>query len=269
MENRRATDQSWVVVSIAGFDPTGGAGLLADAGALAQLGLRPAGVVTALTVQRPSGDVETTPVDPQLVDRTLSTVLSDLPVAAMKIGMLGTGEVAEVVAGHLEKLDPSIPVVCDPVLHAGAGGALADERTTQVLREKILPRTTLLTPNVPEAEILAGRSIQTQEDMEAVARDLCAGGATYVLLKGGHLAGDPVDLLIGPDNLQRWRGKRLDVGAVHGTGCALSALIAGYLSLGKTITQAVDASVAAVHEAIAASWQPQEEGWRYLGPLPV
>jgi hydroxymethylpyrimidine/phosphomethylpyrimidine kinase len=255
------------VLCVAGLDPTGGAGLLADVAALASVSVRAAGVVTALTVQRPHGDARFVPVDAALVDQMLGALADDLPIAAIKVGMIGAGPVAHIVAKHLTRLSAKAPLVVDPVLNAGAGGSLADDETIAVLRRELLPRATLITPNIPEAEALTGLAIRSLADMERAAEQLRAAGAQYVLIKGGHLPGEPVDLLIGPGERRTWRAPRFHGGVVHGTGCALSSLAAGHLACGAAVPEAVDRAIAAVRRAIDGSWTPVPEGWRFLGSL--
>ncbi|MHA1566007.1 MAG: bifunctional hydroxymethylpyrimidine kinase/phosphomethylpyrimidine kinase [Alphaproteobacteria bacterium] len=259
--------QKSLVLCIGGFDPTGGAGVLADVVAINSLGLRAAAAITAMTWQRPHLPVRFASVDPNELDNLLTSLINDLPIAAVKIGMLGSGRVARVVARHVPKMFECAFKVVDPVFQAGAGGRLADDETVEIVRHELLPQATVVTPNLLEASTLSGMDIQTLEEMEAAARQLCDLGAKYVLLKGGHLTGDPVDLLAGPEGVKRWTSAREEIGEVHGTGCTLSALVAGYLCTGVSMNQAVDRAVVTVREAIAGSWAPKEEGWRFLGPI--
>lgn len=252
---------------IAGFDPTGGAGLLADVATLAAVGVRAAGVITAMTRQRPVGPVVVEPVETARIEAVLPQLLHDLRPDAVKIGMLGSAETARAVCRHLSAGGLSAPVVVDPVLHAGAGGELTEPETVPIILEQLAPLTTVLTPNVPEAERLTGLTIQTEHDMERAARRLLEFGARHVLLKGGHLPGDPIDLLVGPDGVRRLPAPRLKTGTVHGTGCALSTLIAGLLARGVALVAAVEEAIRRVRKGIQTSWAPQCTGWSLLGPL--
>lgn len=256
-----------VVLCIAGLDPTGGAGLLADVAALARLGVRATGVVTALTVQRPNQPVDYQALDPNEVDRTLATLLEDVPVDAVKIGMLGGGEVARVVARHLSSLAKTVPIVLDPVMQAGFGGPLADPETIKMLWKEFIPLATVVTPNIPEAQALTGMSINDEESMVTAAQRVQAHGANSTLLTGGHLPADPVDVLVGPEGVFRWTAEREATGEVHGTGCALSSLLAGGLAMGFGVREAAERAIGLVRRAIGRSWQPRDGGWRFLGLL--
>ncbi len=241
--------------------------MLADVAASQSLSVRAAGVATALTVQRPHGAVRYAPLDPAWIDEALATVLADLPVRAVKVGMLGSAAVARVVAQRLAALPADIPLVLDPVFVAGSGGSLADDQARAVLKSELLPRATLITPNVPEAEALTGREMRTPADLTAAAEQLRAAGGCWVLIKGGHLTGEPLDLLLGPDGCWTWRAERYTGGEVHGTGCALSMLVAAHLAGGAAVPAAVDRAIGAVRAAIETSWAPAPAGWRFLGPL--
>lgn len=254
-----------MVLCIAGYDPTGGAGLLADVAALAGLGVRAAGAITALTIQSPDQAAHFSPVDSNYIDETLTTLLANLPISAVKIGMLGTGEVARIVGKHLRRLPAAVPVVIDPVLAAGAGGALCDEQAFDVLRDELIPQAALIAPNVPEAERLCNLTIKQPFDIERVARRLREMGADYVLIKGGHLEGDPIDRLWGPDGPRQWKNQRKIGAEIHGTGCTLAALITGMIAQEKPMDKAVGIAVEMLQQAISTSWPPTDEGWRFLG----
>ena len=242
---------------------------MADVAALAAISVRTAGVLTATTRQSPEAPVNVFPADPKQVEQSLSSLLAELPVAAVKVGMVTNGGVAGAVADCLAALPAETPVVVDPVLNAGAGGRLADEEAVKTLCEALIPRAKVVTPNIPEAAVLAGMSVQDLPEMEEAADRLRRLGARYVLLKGGHLAGDPIDLLAGPEGNRHWRGPRRNGGEVHGTGCTLSALLAGYLALGLPVAEAADLSIAALRGAITGAWSPRDKGWKFLGPLPI
>ena len=215
-----------VVLCFGGMDPSGGAGLGADIEALASLGCRTAPVTTAVTVQDSSNVQSILPLTGKKVRAQAEAVLGDMPIAAIKIGMLGSADAAHSIAELLDE-HSDIPVVLDPVLRAGGGAALADDLLIQAIREELLPHTLLLTPNLPEALILAGN-----EDLSglAAAETLLEMGTVNVLLTGGHAHPDStevVNILIRhsaePVSLSR---ERLP-GEFHGSGCTLAAACAG------------------------------------------
>jgi len=245
------------VLSIAGSDPTGGAGLQADAQVAAAFGVHAAAVATALTIQDGLRVKRVLPVFPSLVLDQLRAVLAALRPDAIKIGML---ESADVVRNVLLALAPwpAIPVVIDPVLAASDGTPLLERRAHASLRALIDDRC-LLTPNWPEAEALVDAKLPTRADGEAAARALLARHRLEaVLLKGGHLAGDASDLLVrrvpgagGDGIVAEWLpGERLPGPPVHGTGCALSTAIAAGIARGETVKGAVVAARRYVREAI-------------------
>jgi hydroxymethylpyrimidine kinase/phosphomethylpyrimidine kinase len=248
-----------IALSIAGSDPTGGAGLQADLQVFRAFGLHGAGVVSALTIQDSAKVHRTLPVFPTLVRDQIRVLLADLPPAAVKIGMLATDDVTLNVIFGLVSLDPATPVVIDPVLQASDGTALLERRAIPNLTELMRERT-LVTPNLPEAETLTSRDVSTAEGCEAAARTFIEEiGARGVLIKGGHRGGAPDDLLAwasdaGP--VFRWqKGERVDSGPVHGTGCALSSAIAAGLALGRDLETAVTDARSFVVAGIRAAQQ--------------
>jgi hydroxymethylpyrimidine/phosphomethylpyrimidine kinase len=255
-----------LVLCIAGFDPTGGAGLLADVRALTAVGVRAAGAVTALTRQRPVGRAVVQPLPAPEVARTVASLLTDLRPEAIKIGMVATAATARALARLLRRRAATTPIVLDPVLAAGAGGRLATASAASAIAEELAPLATVLTPNLPEAEALLRRPIRTGVEMRAAMPALLALGARHVLLKGGHLATDPVDVLSGPDGERRWRRRRIGTREAHGTGCTLASLIAAGLAQGLTVGDAVDRAIRRLEAALRTAWRPQPEGWAFLGP---
>ncbi|MBK7951223.1 MAG: hydroxymethylpyrimidine/phosphomethylpyrimidine kinase [Deltaproteobacteria bacterium] len=262
------------VLSIAGSDPTGGAGFQADCQVAAALGVHAAAVPTALTIQDGLRVKRVLPVFPTLVLEQLRATLEALRPDAIKIGMLASDDVVRNVLLALAPW-PAIPVVIDPVLAASDGTLLLERRAYGALRDLFHGRT-LLTPNWPEAEILLETTLPRRADGEAAARELLVRhDLEAVLLKGGHLEGDASDLLVrrvdrgGPSSgaaggtsgadgerkrgeiVAEWLpGERIPGPAVHGTGCALSAAIAAHLARGETVKGAVVASRRYVREAI-------------------
>lgn len=227
------------VLSIAGFDPSGGAGVLADIKTFAAHGVDGCGVVTAITAQNARAVERVEAVDASLVRAQLETLFATATPAATKIGMLGNAPVTRVVSEIVRTRE--LPnVVVDPVLRATAGAALLAFDAIDVLRRDLLPYTTLVTPNAPEAGVLLDRPApRTTRDMHDAAIALRHFGARWVLVKGGHVAldDDCVDLLFGHDEVHELRVPRVQ-SEMHGTGCALSSAIAAKLALGASMVDA-------------------------------
>jgi len=229
------------VLIVAGSDPGAGAGLQQDLKTATLLGVYGLTVVTALTVQNSLGVQKVEPVAQELVDSQMAAVLADFPVTAVKIGMLATGFTVAAVARRLRDMRERPPVVLDPVLAAGrGGGALLEEEAIDLLKSELFPLATILTPNVPEAARLTGLGIETPEQLEDAARRLQALGPDWVLAKGGHLAGDPVDVLTDGKNAYHLPGTRLPAPHNHGSGCLMATALAAHLARGLTVPEAVN-----------------------------
>jgi hydroxymethylpyrimidine/phosphomethylpyrimidine kinase len=236
-----------VALTIAGSDPTGGAGLQADLQVFRAFGVHGAAVVTALTVQDTAKVHRVLPVFPNVVLDQLRVLLADVVPHAVKLGMLATDDVARSVALGLRELEraPSpVPIVVDPVLAASDGTRLLEPRARGVL-EELIGRSAITTPNLPEARELTGCDVSTEEGVEAAGSALVTSfGAGAALVKGGHRDGPPDDLFVvregGSASLSWLRGERIEAGRVHGTGCALSSAIAAGLARGATLREAVD-----------------------------
>ena len=247
-----------VALSIAGSDPTGGAGLQADLQVFHVFGVHGAGVLTGLTVQDTSRVHQVLPAFPNVVLDQLRILLRDLPPDAVKIGMLGSDDVARSVELGLREFDPArrVPIVLDPVLAASDGTPLLERRGWGKLQD-LIGRSTLVTPNLEEAEALTGCDVSTDEGVEAAASALVALGANAALVKGGHRDGDPDDLLAlregGSASFQWLRGERIAAGPVRGTGCALSSAIAARLAWGDPLPEAVAAGRRFVAKALAGA----------------
>ena len=245
-----------LVLVFAASDPTAGAGIQADLLTLASLGCHPLTALTALTVQDTVGVDSVQPVAAELLERQARTVLEDMPVAAFKIGVLGSVENVVTVAEILSDY-PDVPLVFDPVLTSGRGDDLSGEEVISAMRELLLPQTTLLTPNAPEARRLAEQPDDEGEpDSDECARRLIALGAQYVLITGTHEnTPDVVNTLYGADGvLRRDRWERLP-GSYHGSGCTLASAIAGCLANGAGIEDAV-------RDAQDYTWQTLAHGFR-------
>lgn len=243
------------VLSIAGSDPSGGAGLQADVKTITALGGYAMTAVTAVTVQNTLGVLAVHPVPPEVVDLQIEAVVTDLGVDSIKTGMLGSARVVEVVARRLRSLGGAVPLVVDPVLASGTGTTLLDAAGRRALLGSLLPLASLVTPNAPEAEALTGCPVADEAGMEHAAERLLLAGAEAVLVKGGHLAGDRVvDLLRTADGLSlRFESERIGRGPLHGTGCTLASAIALGLAEGLTLEGAILEARAFVADAIRSA----------------
>lgn len=244
------------VLVIAGLDPSGGAGLVADVRLCERLGARPLAVATALTVQTTEGVAASHPVDAAVIEAQLDALLADVEVAAVKIGMLGSPAVAAAVARALAAT--AAPVVWDPVGHATRGVALFAGELREAA-DVLAPRAALVTPNADEATRLTGVAIVEADDAVAAGRLLCARGAGAVLVKGGHWgpAATAIDVLVTAGDAIAIEGPRLAVdGPVHGTGCALATAIACNLAAGRTLEGACRHAKATIAAMIASPLRP-------------
>jgi hydroxymethylpyrimidine/phosphomethylpyrimidine kinase len=239
------------VLIIAGSDSGGGAGIQADIKTVSALGGYAATAITALTAQNTQGVFAIHEVPPDFVARQMEVVLSDIGADCLKIGMLATVPVIEAVAEAIARYAPTVPLVVDPVMVARGGAALLAGNAAQALVDKLVGRATLITPNIPEAEVLLGRKIPDRVAMDLAARDLLALGAKAVLLKGGHMEGGTVvDVLAGADGLTAFAAPRIHSRSTHGTGCTLASAIACGIAQGLGVAEAVVRARAYVRRAI-------------------
>ena len=241
------------LLSIAGSDSGGGAGIQADLKTFSALGCFGMTAVTALTAQNTCGVRAIHGVPPQMLADQIDAVVEDIGVDAVKIGMLHSPEIVQAVADAIAR--HALPhVVLDPVMVATSGAVLIDSPAIAALVRELFGRAVLVTPNLDEASLLVGRALTSEADMQAAALELLAKGAKAVLVKGGHLAGDVVsDLLQVTGAAPHWmRAPRIATVNTHGTGCTLSSAIAAYLALGHTLVDAVEAARAYVRSALAA-----------------
>ncbi len=245
-------------LSIAGIDPSGGAGLFADLKAFSALGAYGMGVVCALTAQNTRGVTGVVPVDPAFIALQLDTLCADVRVDAAKVGLLGSPAIASTVAAGLRRHRPAW-VVVDPVMVAKSGDPLLPPEAVTALRQEVLPLADIITPNLPEAAVLLGRAAPTNVDeMRAAARALCALGPKWVLLKGGHLSGhESIDIL--DNGTQQWElhAPRIQTKNTHGTGCSLSAALTALLPQTDSLPTAVERAKAWLTEALRTSDQLQ------------
>jgi hydroxymethylpyrimidine/phosphomethylpyrimidine kinase len=242
-----------IALSIAGSDSGGGAGIQADLKTFHSFGVFGTTVVTAVTAQNTMGVSAVHPVPTPVVLAQLKAIASDLSPAAFKTGMLATRELVELVARSIDEF--SLPAyVLDPVMVATSGDRLLDEDAVAAVRDLLVPRARIVTPNLPEAEILTDRPVRDLASMRRAAQTLVERGAHAALMKGGHLAGDEmVDLYWDGARELVWRRPRIRTRNTHGTGCTLSAGIAAGLARGASLPQAVEAALDFVARAIASA----------------
>lgn len=241
------------VLSIAGSDSGGGAGIQADLKTFAALGCYGMTAITALTAQNTCGVRSIHGVPPQTLRDQIDAVIEDIGAHAVKIGMLHAPEIVRTVAEAIDRY--ALPnVVFDPVMVATSGAVLIEQAATDALVRELFPRAVLITPNLDEAGLLVGRPLESTDDMAWAARQLREQGARAVLVKGGHLPGDAViDLLQTPDGEMHWmEGGRISSPNTHGTGCTLSSAIAAHLAQGASLVDAVQGARAFVRGALAA-----------------
>jgi hydroxymethylpyrimidine/phosphomethylpyrimidine kinase len=247
------------VLSIAGSDSGGGAGIQADLKAFARCGVHGMTAITALTAQNTTGVSAVHAIPPAMIVEQVRQVASDIGVDAVKIGMLGTAETVGAVREALALLEPGTPVVIDPVMVAESGAVLLDDAARAALVEQLLPLATVITPNLPEARVLAGGE-HADSDAEALARTLHRLGPQAVVVTGGH-RDDVVDVFFDGTTLEQLSGPRHPDGAAHGSGCTHSSALAAHLALGLTPLEAARAARDIASEAV-------RDGLRELGAGP-
>jgi hydroxymethylpyrimidine/phosphomethylpyrimidine kinase len=239
------------VLSVAGSDSGGGAGIQADLKTFSALGVYGMTAITAVTVQNTKGVSGYEALSPITVSDQIRSVVTDIGVDAAKTGMLASAEIVEAAADALA--ETGVPnLVVDPVFVSKHGHALLEQDAVRALRDRILPLATLVTPNLPEATGLAGFEVSTHDLMEDAAEAILAMGPRAVLVKGGHLDGTPAadDLFFDGDRMEWIRGQRIDTPHTHGTGCTLSSAIAAHLARGADLVDAVRAGKAFVTQAV-------------------
>ncbi len=259
------------VLAVAGSDSAGGAGIQADLKTMLALGVHGMSVVCAVTAQNSVGVQGYWEVPPDAVRTQLASVLGDIGVQAVKTGMLASAPIVQTVASMLAGVPA--PIVVDPVAVSKHGDSLLTGGTLDALKRDLLPLATVVTPNLLEAELLTGQSITDEAGMRRAAEALSALGPRWILVKGGHLPGNPVDLLFDGSEVTRFPGQRIDSPHTHGTGCTLASAIASYLALGMAVPAAVEAAKEFVTGAIAAGFPlgagigPVDHGWRIRQPV--
>lgn len=226
------------VLTIAGSDSSGGAGIQADIKTMIMNGVYAMSAVTALTAQNTTGVRAILEVSPEFLQQQLDAVFEDIYPDAIKIGMVPSGQLIRVIVDRLRHYGAK-KIVVDPVMVSTSGSVLMKEEARAILEEQLLPMAAVITPNIPEAEVLTGRKIRNREDMEAAALHLGIRGIRAVLLKGGHSVSDADDLLYANGRLTWFPGRRIQNHNTHGTGCTLSSAIASALARGMSMEDAV------------------------------
>jgi hydroxymethylpyrimidine/phosphomethylpyrimidine kinase len=258
------------VLAIAGSDSGGGAGIQADLKTMLALGVHGMTVVTAVTAQNSLGVQGYWELPPEAVRAQLGSVLGDIGADAVKTGMLASAAIVGAVCDELAQ--ETAPLVVDPVAVSKHGDSLLSAGTLEVVRERLLPLATVVTPNLLEAELLTGMTISDEDGMLRAARVISAMGPQWVLVKGGHLAGNPVDLLFDGSGAIRYPGERIPSVNTHGTGCTLASAIASCLALGADMPGAVKLAREYVTGAITGGFPlgagigPVDHGWRMREP---
>ncbi|MCA1012331.1 bifunctional hydroxymethylpyrimidine kinase/phosphomethylpyrimidine kinase [Halobacillus halophilus] len=241
-------------LTIAGTDPSGGAGIQADLKTFQELKCYGMSVITSAVAQNTTGvkDVHHLPLD--FLEKQLHSISEDMPVHAVKTGMVAQKDMMKIIAEWITKVDAYY--VMDPVMISQSGDSLSEEESREVLRKQLLPLTTLVTPNIPEAEEITGKRIETEEDMkeaaEAIVKDFGAGAA---LVKGGHREGAAIDYLFDGNEIHTFESERIQTKNTHGTGCTYSAAITAYLAQGLSLVEAVKKAKYFVTEAIRYSFE--------------
>jgi hydroxymethylpyrimidine/phosphomethylpyrimidine kinase len=240
-----------VALTIAGSDPSGGAGIQADLKTFHRFGVYGVSAITLLTVQNTTRVSSVDPLDPRYVAQQLEAILEDIPPDAAKTGALGSARIIETVAGYAAEF--SFPLVVDPVMISKHGAALMADDARQELSRRLLPCASLVTPNLQEAELLAEMKVNDLASMEQAARRIADLGPKAVLVKGGHLGEDAVDLLYAEGQVECFAARRIDTRNTHGTGCTYSAAITAELAKGAYLVQAIRAAKEFITRAIATA----------------
>ena len=240
------------VLTIAGSDSCGGAGIQADLKTMSAIGVYGMSVITAVTAQNTMGVVDVLEVDKDMVSRQIQCIFEDIKVDAVKIGMVSNAEIINVIKESLIKYKPK-NIVVDPVMVSKSGYFLLKEEAVKELKN-LISIADVVTPNIPEAEVLTGIEIKDEEDMKRAAQIILKLGVKDVLIKGGHRCNDANDILYTGEKFITLEGERMDTKNTHGTGCTLSSAIASYLSKGLDMEKALFLSKKYINEAIRNSF---------------
>lgn len=240
------------VLVIAGSDPSGGAGVQADIKTITMLGQYAATAITALTVQNTMGVKEAHGVEPRVVRAQAEAVLEDVGADTVKTGMLHSADLVTEVASLLRDAEFAGPVVVDPVMVASSGDRLLDDRAVSLIQNELIPLATLVTPNLPEAQVLTGKTVESNEEMQAAGRMILDMGAGAVLMKGGHQKSSTLtDFLMTPEATVSLSANKVDTRHTHGTGCSFASAFAALLAAGHSLEEAFPIAHAFIQDAIA------------------
>ena len=238
-------------LTIAGSDSSGGAGIQADIKTMTANGVYAMSAITALTAQNTTGVTGIMEVTPEFLSLQLEAIFTDIYPDAVKTGMVSSGELIKTISATLKKYNAK-NIVVDPVMVATSGAKLISDEAIEILKAELLPLATVITPNIPEAEVLSGMTIKNEEDMIAAAGAIYEKFNCNVLLKGGHQINDANDLLYRDGRYVWFKGKRIDNPNTHGTGCTLSSAIASNLAKGENLDDAVKHAKEYISGALAA-----------------
>ena len=242
-----------VVLTIAGSDSGGGAGIQADLRTFAAHGVHGTSAITAVTAQNSVSVTDYVALEPRMVVAQVEAVASDMPIAAVKTGMLANRDIVSAVADVVRRL--ALPhLVVDPVMVAKGGHPLLQQSAVAAVRQHLLPLALVVTPNIPEAEVLSGITIDSPDRARDAARAIGGLGPRWVVIKGGHLAGDPTDLVYDGEHFAEFSAQRIDTPNTHGTGCTFSAAIAALLARGVPPLEAIEAAKIWLTGAIRESY---------------
>ena len=242
------------VLTIAGSDCSGGAGIQADIKTISALGAYAASVITAVTVQNTCGVTGIHRIPPEVIAAQAEAVMEDICPTAVKIGMINNAEAVHAIAEILRRFCPRY-VVFDPVMVSSSGRKLMEDEAIDAIRKELFPQCSLITPNIDEAAFLLQRDIRSTDDMKVAAKDLLRYGSKAVLLKGGHLSGETASDILqenGNTKAYAFNASKINSQNTHGTGCTLSSAIATHLALGESMEQAVRKSKEYVHRCLEA-----------------
>ena len=269
LDETQFEDPKGRVLIIAGSDSSGGAGIQADIKTVTALGGYAATAITAVTVQNTQGVTGVHPIPDEMIAAQVQAVLSDIGADAIKTGMLASVGAIETVVRALDEAETAgLPLIVDPVMVASSGDQLISEDTAEAIRTQLLPRASLITPNAPEAAVLAGGTIEDLDDQRAAADELLEMGAKAVLVKGGHLEGSQIiDLLATRNGVRLFTRPRIHTRHTHGTGCTLASGISALMAQGLGLDRAVEMAGDYLHEAIRRAPKfgkghgPVQHGW--------
>jgi hydroxymethylpyrimidine/phosphomethylpyrimidine kinase len=240
------------VLSIAGSDSCGGAGIQADIKTFSALGTYGMSVITAVTAQNTKGVVMIREMDAEIIESQIDCLFDDIRIDGIKIGMVSSIEIIDAISRALIR-NNAANIILDPVMVSKSGFHLLKPEASDALIKKLFPLARLVTPNLFEAEVITGRKIESLEQMEAAAKDIILLGAQNVVIKGGHLEGDAVDVFYDQKDFMYFKSKRINTKNTHGTGCTFSSAVTAYLAHGLSLEQALEGAKNYINEAIEHS----------------